>query len=383
MFDSVSHDLILHKLKYNFNIDGKMLKFIKSYLEGRQQQVVIGGHKSSIMHVKSGVPQGSILGPLLFVLFINDMFSCISEGTNIALYADDTKIWREILCFSDHHIIQNDINRLFDWSVRNKMNFHPKKCKALSVTLQRNVLDNLPFNKFLYEINESLIDNVQYQTDLGVEVNTRFTWGAQCDALVAKASSRFGLLRRTCHFTTDKRQKRSFYLALVRSIFEHCSVVWSPQNSTHLEKFVAIQKRAIKWINGEQFSSYSDDVFAIKQKELNILPIRLKFIYNDLMLFYKIVNKFVPVSLPGYITVCQPEGSRYTRRNAQIHDMTDISTYKSSIVPCTDVFRYSFFYRTMLRWNSLPVDVRQSDYISKFKVNVIKHLWTADIDWPD
>ena len=124
-------------------------------------------------------------------------------------------------------------------------------------------------------------------------------------------------------------------------------------------------------------------MFAIKQKELNILPIRLKFIYNDLMLFYKIVYKFVPVSLPGYITVCQPEGSRYTRRNAQIHDMTDISTYKSSIVPCTDAFRYSFFYRTMLRWNSLPVDVRQSDYISKFKVNVIKHLWTADNDWPD
>ena len=92
-FDSVSHDLILHKLKNIFKIDGLMLKFIKSYLEGRSQQVAVGGQTSSSLPVLSGVPQGSILGPLLFVLFINDMFACVSEGTNIALYADDTKIW--------------------------------------------------------------------------------------------------------------------------------------------------------------------------------------------------------------------------------------------------------------------------------------------------
>jgi endonuclease/exonuclease/phosphatase family metal-dependent hydrolase len=386
-FDSVSHDLILNKLKFNYNIDGLMLKFVKSYLEGRKQQVVIGGYKSSILTVKSGVPQGSILGPLLFVLFINDMFSCISEGTNIALYADDTKIWREILSFSDHHVIQNDINRLYDWSLRNKMVFHPKKCKALAITLQRNVLDNLPFNNFVYTLNESDsdsdIDSVQSQADLGVQINTRFTWGAHCDSLVSKASSRLGLLRRTCHFTTDRRQKRSFYLALVRSIFEHCSVVWSPQSSTHMERFAAIQKRAIKWINGEQFTSYSDELFASKQKELNILPMKLKFIYNDLVLFYKIVNNIIPLELPDYITVCVPEGSRYTRRNAQIHELTDTSTYESSIVPCIDAFRHSFYYRTMLRWNDLPIGIRQAECLTKFKTALQIHLWTADDDWPD
>ena len=90
--DSVSHDLILYKLKTIYGIDGLMLRFIKSYLQGRQQQVVVGGTVSNKLPVMSGVPQGSILGPFLVVHFINDIFSCICEGTSIALYADDTKI---------------------------------------------------------------------------------------------------------------------------------------------------------------------------------------------------------------------------------------------------------------------------------------------------
>ena len=85
-------------------------------------------------------------------------------------------------------------------------------------------------------------------------------------------------------------QKRAFYLAIVRSIFEHCSVIWSPQNKSLLEKFVAIQKRGVKWVFGEVFASYSDEIFLQKQKELKILPIKQKFIFNDLVMFYKILN---------------------------------------------------------------------------------------------
>ena len=160
LFESVSHDIILQKLKSQFKIDGILLKFIKEYLRlrDRTQKVEIGNVSSSPLPVESGVPQGSILGPLLFVLFINDIYTCVSDGTNIALYADDTKIWREIVNETDCILLNNDINSLNDWALRNKMRFHPTKCKILSLSLRTTPNDILPFQKFSYELGNSILD---------------------------------------------------------------------------------------------------------------------------------------------------------------------------------------------------------------------------------
>ena len=132
-FDSVNHDIILRKLKMDYGIDGLLLKFIRNYLKDRKQSVVLGNYSSSSKSVLSGVPQGSILGPILFVLFINDLHKGVSEGTNISLYADDTKMWRTISSESDIKALHNDIDLLVNWTKRNLMNFNKYICKLLAI----------------------------------------------------------------------------------------------------------------------------------------------------------------------------------------------------------------------------------------------------------
>ena len=105
--------------------------------------------------------------------------------------------------------------------------------------------------------------------------------------------------------------------------------------------------------------------------------------YNDLILLYKIVNGLVPISLPSYISITRPENVRYTRRNALIQDLTDTSTLQCSVIPNCEAFRNQFFYRTLQRWNSLPVSVRQASTTSTFKSLLTNFLWSCDNDWPD
>ena len=233
----------MHKLKSEYGIDGVMLKFIVNYLQGRKQRVVIGGHQSELRSVNAGVPQGSIIGPLLFVLFINDMHKCVSPGTNIALYADDTKIWRKIESPEDHVILQNDINALLRWSVLNKMNFHPDKCHVVKVTLKRDKCVD-----FTYRLGITDLEYVSVEKDLGVRVTPNLAWQKLSVSLISSARSRLGLTKRTCHFIKNRKQRLILYKAMVRSLFQHCAEVWRPVLPTALGKFESLKKRAVTGI---------------------------------------------------------------------------------------------------------------------------------------
>ena len=223
-FDTVSHDKLLHKLKSRFNIDGRLLKFLQDYLKNRTQNVVLNGIRSEILNVYSGVPQGSILGPLLFVLFIDDIFQCIDSNTKISLFADDTKIWKQIHTETDCGALQKDIDAIHEWCVDNKMKLNREKCKALMITAADTTwLEELPLSKFFYTIGNSIFDYAINERDLGVNVNIKINFEEHQASLINKAHQLFGITKRSCNFVMDRSRKRCLYLAMVRSQFEHCS----------------------------------------------------------------------------------------------------------------------------------------------------------------
>ena len=382
-FDSVNHDILLHKLKYQFNIDGKLLRFLKSYLENRKQQVVIGNVSSDWSSVQSGVPQGSIVGPLLFVLFINDITSKISVNTNIALYADDTKIWRNIHSINDNISLQTDIDSLFNWSIENKMSFNLGKCKVLPISRKNNVSIDDPSN-FKYSLGSEAIKYCLEEKDLGVYITHKANFSSHCDKIYSKANSRLGLTRRSCHFVKNEKQKRTIYLTMIRSLFEHCSSIWHPKNqSSMIIKLESLQRRSIKWILNEEYSSYSPIEYFIRCKLLKILPLSQKLILNDLLFFHAIVNMQSPAKLPAYMKFYDNGSSRQLRTShydrlclissispkishSYSHNLPGGSEYKT--------FENSFFYRTHLLWNRLPISIRELNH-TKFKAKVIEYLW--------
>ena len=375
-FDSVNHDLLLHKLKYKYKVDGQLLRFLKCYLKNRKQQVVISSATSTCFDVCSGVPQGSIIGPLLFVLFINDINEGLSDDTNIALYADDTKLWRVIKTPLDHIILQNDIDILNDWAIRNKMKFHPSKCHVLPVTRQR-----LPpvEQRYTYKLNGIVLDYYSTEKDLGVHVTTKLSWTDHCNKLYSLAASRLGLSMRTCHFLQNQDQKRVLYLALVRSQFAHCSIVWRPYNESTKLKLESIQKRAIKWILNEMYASYSKYMYILKCKHLNILPINSHFLLIDLITFHQIFYNTSPIKLPHYLH--HYDGNSRLRKTHLDH-----LSIISDIIPATfsqnkhgisdyQTFDQCYFYRTHTAWNSLPLKLREIWHFQHFKTNLKKYIW--------
>ena len=144
----------------------------------------------------------------------------------------------------------------------------------------------LPYDRYPYHLGDTYLNYVDSEKDLGVHVDTKLSWHFQCHTLLNKSKSRLGLVRRTCHFTKDIKQKRVLYFSLVRSIFEHCSVIWRPTSPAVIKRFEIIQRRATKWIYSEPFVSYEDDEYLLKLKKLDMLPIGFKFLYTDLMLFH-------------------------------------------------------------------------------------------------
>ena len=372
-FDTVNHDIILSKLKYQFKIEGSLLRFFVNYLKDRYQRVVIKNEQSGFLRVNSGVPQGSIIGPTLFILFLNDITEGLSEGTDITMYADDTKVWRRIGKTDDHYIIQRDIEHLLNWANRNKMTFHPDKCKVLTVTNGHR-----PDPDFVYTMSDNIIEHTDLEKDLGIHINGKLNWNAHCEILYSRANQKLGLLKRTCSFIANDSKRRALYLSLIRSQLEHCPIVWRPSAQCTIDRLESIQKRALKWVIGDPYISFTLNGNYYKIcKQVNILPISFRFDFRDLLFFHSVFYSYSVTKLPDYLT-------RFTSSRLRRSHYDSLSIV-SSVMPRTPQnlnsvnsslgISKSFFYRAHLAWNKIPFKIRELGAPSKFKVALLNFLW--------
>ena len=201
-FDTVDHSALLAKLR---------LYGVKGHLTERTQRVVLENAASPWPPITSGVPQGSILGPLLFTLFINDLPDEAAYGVKVALYADDTKLYRNVSSAEHCDLIQDTLSNMHVWSQRNNIRFNTSKCKVLTVTRKKTPI------AFDYTLDGTALTRVSEEKDLGVIITSTLSWDSHIHTITAKANKLLGLLKRTCPLLTGVSVRRSLYLSLVKS----------------------------------------------------------------------------------------------------------------------------------------------------------------------
>ena len=346
-FDTPPHELLKSKL-FRYGIGGKTLKWIDSFLCFRQQRVVVNGVKSDWAPVLSGVPQGTVLGPLLFSLYINDISSDIES--EIRLFADDCVCYREIKDEKDTMKLQRDIDRLGSWARKWGMRFQPVKCNMMQLTRKR--IKKIHASYTLEGTNLENVESIKY---LGVTITSDLRWNTHVSNVCTKANRTLGFLRRNL-YSCPQEVKEAAYKGLVRPVLDYSSSVWDPPGVVLQEELESVQKRAARFVTGNYNYETGSMTGILGQLKWESLKKRRKD--NRLILLYK--------GLKGKASVPTDDLIPKTRRCRNQHSMA----FQTPIAN-TDVYKGSFFPQTIRDWNALPDSLISSaedaeDCIAKF-----------------
>ena len=341
-FDTVDHSNLLRKLR-EFGFSGSVLLWFQNYLSGRFQWVTVHVATSQSLPITSGIPQGSLLSPFLFSIYINDLPNHLSSSSGVGLFADDTKLYKAMQNPSDGLVLQEDIQSLQSWSEENRLRFNNSKCKVLYITRKSSPL-----------ITSYSLDGQQLalsEIDLGVVMNSNLTWINQVNRVRSKANKMLGFIRRSTMEMHDIGARKYLYLQLVRNNFAYASQVWSPQTVKLIENIEKVQRRATKYILNLGFITNVPHTTRLLQ--LDLLPLTYWHEYLDLVLLYKIINGYTYIDDSARPTMA---GSGITRSE------TNENVYKFSIPFASMVtFQTSYFIRACKTWNILGCDLRHTD----------------------
>ena len=256
-FDTVSHKRLIGKLK-SYGIEYYTLRWIQAFLSDRVQQVNVNGTNSEWANITSGIPQGSVLGTILSVLYINDLPENIVS--NVYMFADDTKIFKTITSPHDQHTLQNDLDYLTSWSSKWLLWFHPDKCNLIHVgkTIQQEYAYNQKIDNTAYELG-----GIEEQKVIGVINDSNLEFDKHINQKINKANSIMAVIRRS--FTTlNQHNFVPLYKALVRSHLDYAISIWSPYKQKYKDAIENVQRRATKQLPGMKNIPYEERLQRLK-----------------------------------------------------------------------------------------------------------------------
>ena len=360
-FDTVPHNKLLYKLQ-TYGIDGNVLKWITSFLTKRKMRVVVDGETSEYASVESGVPQGTVLGPLLFLCYINDLPDCVSS--QVRLFADDCLLYRPIKNQSDHIALQKDLQNLTSWANTWGMSFNAKKCYLLRSRSK---------SSFFYTIKDSILQQVKNSPYLGVTISDDFKWSMHVNKITAKAGAMLGLLKRNLKHCPMECKKLG-YISLVRSNLEYAASIWDPYQQGDIDRLEKVQRRAARFISGNYTSreeGFMTDL--LKKLELPLLESRRKV--DRLCYMYKILNNQLPAVPRDHYLAELPARRRIKPKQYKDSTYFNVIENQSSnnnkalkYISCkTPQYRSSFFPSTILDWNKLTDEEVDSQTLNIFR----------------
>ena len=342
-FDKVPHQRLMSKLHY-YGVRNNTLGWIKAFLSGRTQQVVVEGVHSSPACVLSGVPQGTVLGPLLFLSYINDLPEVVTS-CHTRLFADDALLYRTINNSLDQTKLQEDLNCLAKWEHTWQMDFNPSKCTTLRMSANKRLSISSS-----YVLHGETLENVTSAKYLGVTLSDDLSWSKHVEAVAAKGNSTVGFLRRNFRECSNEVRKAT-YTTMVRPVLEYASSVWDPHQKEDIDRLEKVQKRAARYACNNYFERTPGTITSmLQQLKWNSLEQRRR--HNRLGMLYRIENGLVDLQ-PS--TFYRHSDSR-TRGGNKIYQ--EHAAHRTT--------HNAFFARTISEWNKLPSAITSASSLNVF-----------------